>query len=462
MPVRLSTPFKNLPGDLKRDSRVQFIRVIGAPNGMFSGALPYVMGEAPLFDDDITTDYFAEALVINSADFEAEAITVRGAVVADTSTAAFDKTVDIVSETGLILGSIVFPKGQPFTLVETAVSFNLLPGVHSYMLRLRKAVPGDELTLNVESRMLWIDVVNASQIKAQVAVLIGGDLSTGGGAGSVALNNYFDYCSQRNYAGGGPPVFGYDSLTGSFYYSLVKLDQSKFDKVLSWEYEAIGSVLDVPTPHGTSRAALFDATLNSEIAATEVFWTSVGTPSTVFRRVANFGNADFVSGDEFEARTKFECPNEAVDCCHSTLVRIAIYVTLDTSQKSRALQLFMKTGHFLASGFPAGRQFYEGVRLKLPVYPAGTVFAFEDSAVSTAAVPQIRLRDVGLTDTGTAGADDAASVLTFGAVRSRQRSGALALTANNRYIVHTTGPALVGQRVRHPHGFIVVEIPPLP
>lgn len=464
MPVRLTTP-RRAPGyaDLKRDSRVKFDKIFRPTvQGRFNAQIPLEMLITGVFDDDFDTDYYSQAVRYNPADYDG--------VVAGWFQGCFtnfeNKTVSLIDENGVVYASVTSVGPTAFQRFRGAFTPDPV-NAHTY----RFFVPGDPLDpfdLEFFDCKILIDQVNASKTKIQI--LLVADTTSFGGTGIGANEN-----NQAAFAGTAAScAYDYEGLpallcgagTRRRCHNLFLKEEAKFATIISWELEVIGYHFQTVPCNclANCQAALFNATTGLQVTGAVVGpWFPGAVPANPELKFVSFANnaLNFTDLDEFEVKFILD-PLALPDGCAFRMMRAALYVKLvDANIKAQVFHKLSIEGNQAAAtkNYPETRYLHEPTK-----YNAGTQFFHEATGSKTGGagnVVTLHVRDLGVTDVGVVGANVAASGLVLDATRTRWRSGALALTDQNRYFGRDERVGGAGVTT-HAHHFLIAEVPVAP
>lgn len=465
MAIRFSQPVQNLASvDLKRDSRIKFDKVpaTGRVPGTFSGQVPLEMLISGLTDDKLTTDYYSQAVYIDPADYDG---LVASWFQACLRVISAPKSISLIDENGTVYQTITVV--VPTDYMRIRGGFTLDPvNPHFYRFLVPAAVPPHDGDLEFFDCKILLDVVNSNRVKIQILLTAGTEI-TGGFAGSPNENNRMtvaDLAASFAYSFVGLPVVIGGPGTKPFFHNLILKDESKLATIESWELEVIAYHFQT-VPCGCAancKAALFNATTGSMVTGSEVGpWSPGAVPANPERKVVMFSNntPNFTDLDEFQLKCILD-PAMLADGCQFRIARAALYVTL-TGEHIKA-QIYHKLSLQTQSGgintnFDFNRYLHEPMK-----YNPGTIFMHEVTGLQTtpgAGVLTCWLKDLGLTDVGVAGVNVVGSDLTLNGIRTRWRSGPLALTDQFRYFGRDVRTLGLVSRMSHSHHFLIAEVP---
>lgn len=216
-----------------------------------------------------------------------------------------------------------------------------------------------------------------------------------------------------------------------------------------WTLEA---VMASDNAAGTAYISLFNKTTSAQVTASES--TVTGTTLNLVQTSLSDAAANFTNGDDFEVKLKSNNASYAAN-----LYKAGIWVSLQNLTKAQIYYLVMGANDLVPGSMLGGTSSMTLFRslLNLSAFTNPAVYFESIATWVSAGTGTVQTIDGGVNDSGTSGTAVANSNLTFTATKSRQRSSALSLTSDNRYMgsaVITTG------EVRTSGGFIIVNVSP--
>lgn len=355
-----------------------------------------IAGECQSNTSDITFNVSKSGL--NDSDYDGATYYFE---VVGTNSDSVDRSVYLINGASTTVATATIPASTTTNLRVRSTSFTPTSGADEYRIKIQGTTSNYQL--KAFGARLIIVQVNATKTKIQISF----------SRDTWNTNNFSDVAR----------LTGQNTTTyaESVEYSRWKKVTTEMATIDSWEFEAVFA-----NPSTTGYARLWNATDNAQIAELSgANATLTRYTASVADNATNFHENDLIG---FQGKSGSAGVNTA-------FAKLALYVKLTSITKA---EIHLSTGGLLPSGetSSAGTMDEEVFKYEASGYSYPATY-FEAEGTWNENADKLFLRDLGTADGGESGSSVSGSGLNFNsASRIFRRSGALTLTANNRYCTY--------------------------